>query len=318
MYPSFFKNDARPFLALISFTLNAFIGCWFLIQADVFQNSGVVVVSDQDSYGRIVYKIQYNDFQLPGLLLRSAIVSLGLDHKIKTGEYQFERGDPVWSLFYRMILGRVKQHSFRIIEGEDVFDIAQALRNNTHLAQGDVNLMEGSLLPDTYFFVKGDQPSDLLARAKKAQVEYLADIWKDRDVGLPWQTLEEAIIVASMLEKESKLIDERQKIAQVILNRLQKNMRLQIDATAIYGLKNIQHVAYKHIKMKNELNTYQISGLPLHPICMPSRESLYAALHPRGENDILYYVLMPDGRHHFSRTLQEHGRMKEKMKNDSG
>jgi UPF0755 protein len=252
------------------------------------------------------------------LLLKGIVVALGFDHQIKTGEYEFEAGEPMGSLFYKMITGKVKQYAFKIIEGEDVFEIRQSLDDDPYLIPSELELAEGSLLPDTYFFVKGTSTQELVERAHLAQSEYLQSIWKDRASGLPWKSMNEVVIVASMLEKESRGAEERQKIAQVIVNRLKKNMRLQIDATAIYGLKDVESVRYKHIKIKNALNTYRMKGLPLHPICMPSRDSLYAALHPKGEHDILYYILMPDGsgRHHFSKTLSEHRKMKEKLKND--
>lgn len=313
MYPSFFSLD-RPISSFLSFLLNAFIIFFGSLQMDVLTHQGVIEVSLDDSYSGLMKKINHNDFQVPGLLLKSAVVLLDLDHHIKVGEYDFAQGDPVWSLFFKMVTGKARQYPFKIIEGEDKFDVERSLSNSPYLQKTGEILTEGSLLPDTYLFLKGDTDQDVIQRANKAQAEYVDSIWADRDQAVPWKSKREAVIVASMLEKESGAFDERQIITRVIINRLRKNMRLQIDATAIYGLNHIQHVYYKHLTVKNALNTYRMKGLPKHPICMPSRDSLYAALHPKGGHDILYYILMSNGRHHFSKSLAEHRKMKEKIR----
>ena len=166
---------------------------------------------------------------------------------------------------------------------------------------------EGRFLPDTYHFPKNLTDVAFLKRAYDAMTQTLAREWEGRAVGLPLKTPYEALILASIVEKETGLASERQAIAGVFVRRLNKGMRLQTDPTVIYGMGD----RYKGNIRKSDLqedtpyNTYRRFGLPPTPIAMPGRDAIHATLHPDDSKNI-YFVSRGDGSHHFSATLEEH------------
>ena len=169
--------------------------------------------------------------------------------------------------------------------------------------------LEGLLFPDTYLFAKGSSDVAVLQRAYHAMKRHLAAEWQARDANLPYHTPYEALIMASIIEKETGQAGERDLIAGALVNRLRIGMRLQTDPTVIYGLGeafdgNLRKV---HLLADGPYNTYTRVGLPPTPIAIPSLASLRAALQP-AKTDALYYVARGDGSSQFSRTLEEHNR----------
>ena len=162
-------------------------------------------------------------------------------------------------------------------------------------------------MADTYYYPRGLSDVDLLKRSYEAMTNYLAEKWPERDVGLPVKTPYEALILASIVEKETGLASERGMIAGVFSRRLQKNMRLQSDPTVIYGMgEQYQgNIRRRDLNADNPYNTYQRFGLPPTPIALPGRDAIDAVLHPQ-EGDALYFVSKGDGSHYFSATLEEH------------
>ena len=166
---------------------------------------------------------------------------------------------------------------------------------------------EGLYLADTYFFTKGTKASEILKRAHIALVDFLNSEWEARDVDLPIATPYDALILASIIEKETAVPEERDLIAGVFVNRLHKNMRLQTDPTVIYGIGPSfdGNITRKHLRTRTPYNTYVIKGLPPTPIAMAGKAAIRAALNPR-TTDALYFVAKGDGSHQFSNTLSEH------------
>ena len=201
--------------------------------------------------------------------------------------------------------------SLVMAEGVTSWQVVEALRAADFLT-GEVAEIpaEGSLAPDTYLLEKGGDRNAILAQMASRQAAILAQEWEARPFGMPYETPEEALIMASIVEKETGQADERPQVASVFVNRLRQGMRLQTDPTVIYGVTNGQVVLDRGLR-RSELdtptpfNTYRIDGLPPTPIANPGRAAIRAALNP-DETDYLYFVADGTGGHAFSRTLEEH------------
>lgn len=248
----------------------------------------------------------------------------GSDKLIKAGAYETEPGDTPLTLLSRMASGEMTQTRITLVEGWTYQRIRQALRDNPKIRQtlqdvSDEDLLkrlgatesspEGLFFPDTYVFVPDSSDFDILRRAYKAQQQLLASIWEEREPGLAIQTPYQALILASIIEKETANGVDRRRIAGVFMNRLRRNMPLQTDPTVIYGLG----AAYQGKLHKGDLisdtpwNTYTRAGLPPTPICNPGRASLLAAVQPEASK-YLYFVSRGDGTSEFSESLPEHNR----------
>ncbi|MFZ5842350.1 MAG: endolytic transglycosylase MltG [Pseudomonadota bacterium] len=241
---------------------------------------------------------------------------------IKAGTYLIKRGESVRSLLQRMIAGDVIHYSVTFVEGWNIREVRAALKNARKLKQtivtmSDAELMqalgkpalhpEGQFFPSTYSYTERMTDLDVLAEAHRVMTTVLAEEWDKRAPGLPYQTPYEALVMASIVEKETGLASERPDIAGVFVRRLQKGMRLQTDPTVIYGLGagfngNIRKV---DLQTDTPYNTYTRGGLPPTPIAMPGREAIAAALNPAA-GDYLYFVARGDGSHVFSATLEQH------------
>lgn len=166
---------------------------------------------------------------------------------------------------------------------------------------------EGLFLADTYFFTANTAASSILKRAHKAMLDYVETQWQQRQEDLPLNSPYDALILASIIEKETAVSAERTKIAGVFVNRLRKNMRLQTDPTVIYGIGDTYdgNITRKHLRTPTPYNTYTIKGLPPTPIAMAGKDAIWAALNPM-ETDALYFVARGDGSHEFSSSLAAH------------
>jgi UPF0755 protein len=241
--------------------------------------------------------------------------------KVKVGTYELTPGLAGFELLALLTSGQEKQFSIALIEGLRWRDWLAQLKLHPYLqheniGQGDTLLdllhpqgdsLEGWLLPDTYHFTANARVEDIVLRAHAAMQDYLQQAWADRAVGLPYESPYEALIMASIIEKETGLAAERPQIAAVFINRLEKNMRLQTDPTVIYGMGEDfdGDIRRKDLSTPTAYNTYVIRGLPPTPIAMPGKLAIDAALHPT-DTDELYFVAKGDGSHQFSRTLSEH------------
>lgn len=244
--------------------------------------------------------------------------------EVKAGNYLINSGISHYELFETLTSGNTAQVSITFIEGWTFAQMREALNKNDYIrhlsmAYTDEQIMEsigaverspeGLFFPDTYFFSRGMSDLDILQRAYQAMQAKLAQAWEGRQAGLPYKSPYEALIMASIVEKETGKSDERSLIAGVFLNRLRIGMRLQTDPTVIYGLgqKFDGNLRRKDLQTDTPYNTYTRSGLPPTPIAMPGLAAIEAALHP-ASTKAFYFVGKGDGSHQFSNTLKEHNR----------
>lgn len=232
---------------------------------------------------------------------------------LKAGEYEFRKYASMRDVLDTLVEGKSIEHKVTLAEGLTSYQIVQKLMAHPEL-RGEITEIppEGSLLPDTYKFGTNDTRQDIIERMRAAQAKFLAKVWPRRDPDIVVTTPEEALILASIVEKETGRADERQRIASVFQNRLRKKMRLQSDPTIIYGLVGgkgaLDHpIQQEEIDRDTAYNTYKINGLPPTPIANPGRAAIEAVLRPAKTND-LYFVADGTGGHVFAPTLEEHNR----------
>ncbi len=241
---------------------------------------------------------------------------------IKVGEYALSPGITSLKLLTKLVTGDVIEYNVTIPEGLSFKEVVSLLAGSDKLnisLQGkseaeqlallgiDQQHPEGWFFPDTYRYALGDSDVSILQRAYGKMQQVLDTEWQQRDDNLPYTTPYEALIMASIIEKETGVESERATIAGVFVKRLQKGMRLQTDPTVIYGLGDSYqgNIKRSHLKQPTAYNTYVIKGLPPTPIAMPGQEAIRAALQPE-ENPYYYFVARGDGSHYFSATLEEH------------
>ena len=246
----------------------------------------------------------------------------GAAERLQAGEYLLEPGVSGRGVLELLAEGRVHRRRFVLLEGWRLRDVRAALAQAPRLVRrlpelSDAALMdaigrpglaaEGRFFPDTYDYVAGDTDLELLRRAFLRMEEVLAAEWRDRLGGLPLANADEALVLASLIEKETGVADERGLIAGVFTRRLERGMRLQTDPSVIYGLGEDFDGNLRRVDLREShlWNTYVHRGLPPTPIAMPGRASIRAALHP-AEGDALYFVARGDGTSAFSATLEAH------------
>lgn len=280
----------------------------------VYPNQGVSVVASQ---------LTQNGVLTHPTLFQWMAAMMGNRFQLHFGEYQIQYPMTAWQLLKNMANGTgLVKHRFTIVEGWTFENIRQAMMadtnfNQTIVNQSNADIMkklksaqthaEGLFYPNTYFFTWGNPDFSVLKTAYQKMQSLLQTAWQARAASLPYENAYQALIVASMIEKETALQSEKPVVASVILNRLAKHMRLQIDPTVQYGVARTFTVPItkQDLLSKNPYNTYQINGLPPTPICMPSLSSIQAALHP-ATTDYLYYVANGSGGHTFSATYEAH------------
>ena len=233
----------------------------------------------------------------------------GSAHRLKAGDYSFRSGASLLAVLAQVRQGRTVRHWVTIPEGFTSADAAAVLAHSPDLSGETVVPPEGSLLPETYQTGFGETRAHMLGRMQAARDALLAKLWGDRPGGLPYRSPEEAVILASIVEKETALPDERPHIAAVFINRLRTGMRLESDPTVVYGLTGGTPLGHglrvSELARKTPYNTYLVAGLPPTPIANPGRAALEAALDPAPSED-LYFVADGTGGHVFSTTLAQH------------
>ncbi|MHA1179537.1 MAG: endolytic transglycosylase MltG [Alphaproteobacteria bacterium] len=242
-------------------------------------------------------------------LLRNALSDSPVE--LKAGEYEIKKHASMADVLNTLVQGKSILLKLTIPEGLTSQQIVERVRGEPDL-DGEITDIpqEGSLLPDTYRFSKGMARQELLERMQVEMQRYLALAWANRQADLPLKTPQEAIIFASIVEKETGRPDERSRVAGVFMNRLRTGMRLQSDPTVIYGIAGGQGrlgrpITRADLRQRSVHNTYQIKGLPPTPICNPGRSAIDAALKP-AETKELYFVADGSGGHAFSTTLTQH------------
>lgn len=232
---------------------------------------------------------------------------------LRFGEYEVPAGASMSEVLALLTSGRTVAHRITVAEGLTVWEIAEILRGSAVLT-GEIGALppEGSLAPDTYFVTRGQTRAEVLARMQAAQTKVVAELWAARVAGLPIATPEEAVTLASIVEKETGVAAERPRVASVFVNRLRRGMRLQSDPTVVYGITQGRGPLGRGLR-RSELdrptpyNTYLIDGLPPGPIANPGRAAIAAVLAPE-TTPFYYFVADGTGGHAFAESLAEHNR----------
>ena len=316
-------------LALLLGVAAAFLAVRYQSFADApiapFAPDASLVVERGDGFNAVLRKLRSAGAPAGRDLEWQALArQMGVAGRLQAGEYALSPRTTPRTLLQDMRDGKVVSHRFTIVEGLNIRELRAALAAATPQAHridalDDAALMarlgfpgqhpEGRFLPETYAYTKGDSDLDLLKRAHADRDKVLDAAWQARTPGLPLKSKDEALVLASIVEKETGVAEERARIAGVFVRRLGIGMRLQTDPTVIYGMG----AAYKGNIRRSDLladtpyNTYTRAGLPPTPIAMPGKEALQAATRPAAD-DALYFVAVGDGsgRHVFTRTLAEH------------
>ena len=253
------------------------------------------------------------------LILKGYVKVFKRSDDIKAGEYLISKTNNALQLIQKVSEGSVYYHQIRLREGSTINELIDLFKNNTVLKKDEnfddknkirsdlgleINSLEGLFHPDTYNYIKGDSYLDILKRSNLKHQKILNKLWDQRNINLPFKNSYEALILASIIEKEGT---EKKQIAAVFVRRLKLRMKLQSDPTIIFALGDEYDgdIKSSHIKMKHPYNTYHIKGLPPGPIGLVSESSIQAALNPE-EGNSLFFVSKGDGTHYFSDTLEEH------------
>lgn len=245
-------------------------------------------------------------------VFRLGVILFGNAAQLKAGEFSLSSRSSMYRIMHVLTEGQAVLHSVTIPEGLSNVQIYNLLTKSP-LLNGDITRMppEGSLLPETYYFPRGCSRDALILQMEKAMRQTLDQLWDNRAPNLPLQNQYEALVLASIVEKETGVATERALVASVFINRLNKNMRLQSDPTIIYGLKKGRvlgrPIRKSEIKKPTAYNTYVIRGLPPTPIANPGLHALEATLNP-AKTDYLYFVADGKGGHVFAKTLSAHNK----------
>lgn len=231
----------------------------------------------------------------------------------KAGEYKFNSTDNYFIILQKLVTGDIYLRKFTVIEGETITNVINDLNNNKYLTGKIIfTPKEGSLMPETYFFKRGDNRNDLIKSMQNDMSLFLEQAWNSRDKSISINSKEELLILASIVEKESSLNSEKDHIAGIFLNRIKRNMKLQSCPTTIYAItkgkyKFPRQLSKRDLTIKSFFNTYHVSGLPPTPICNPSKGSILATANPKKTKD-LYFVSDGQGSHRFSDSYAGHNK----------
>ncbi|MEJ2124037.1 MAG: endolytic transglycosylase MltG, partial [Alphaproteobacteria bacterium] len=303
-------------MTLVFVGVFAFAGLYFYVRAQ-FDRAGpleyptVVVIPKGEGVRQIASRLEREGVISDRLIfIASTVLYFRAQSKLKAGEYAIKKNATMREVLDTLVEGKAILYSVSIPEGLTSYQIVKRLNAHKRL-KGRVRMIppEGSLMPDTYRIARGTSRADLIARMKRAQERFVDKIWNDRATGLPFKTKKEAITLASIIEKETGRVDERDRIAAVFINRLKKGMRLQSDPTIIYGLSGGRGslgrpITKADMKQMTPYNTYRNGGLTPTPITNPGRATLEAVMRPAKTNE-LFFVADGTGGHVFAETGKE-------------
>lgn len=273
------------------------------------KDTPVVIIDKGSSIQEIADHLESHGVVPSAFLFRLYAYSTFKWKKLKAGEYAFDAKTQSYeSVINKIASGQILLHKLSVPEGLTSFEIVQVINNDDRLSGPVISevVAEGTLLPETYLFPRGEARSKVLARMHKAHENVIQELWppseQNQDI---YRSPQQMVILASLVEKETSLDQERAHIAGVFLNRLRAPMPLQCDATVLYGLKAKGELSLEQLKIPTPFNTYVNQGLPPTPICNPGKAALKAAFKPLETKDI-YFVANGQGGHVFAATLAEH------------
>lgn len=291
------------------------IAYWFIMEVEEpgpLAEIRVHIVPSGAGVNRIARALEEDGIITNQMLFRAWSQYRKADGRLQAGEYEIPARASMAEILDLMLAGKTVLHRMTIPEGLTSYQAA-ALINEAGPLTGTAEIPpEGSILPETYTFTRDEDRAAVVGRMRDAMTETLAELWQKRAADLPIKTPEEAVILASIVERETGIAEERPRVAAVFVNRLRKGMRLQSDPTIIYALSGgkgrlDRQLLFKDLELKDPYNTYRVRGLPPGPICNPGRASLAAVLNPP-ETKELYFVADGTGGHVFAATLAEHER----------
>ena len=290
----------------------------------IFEQPKVVEIKKGDTFKQISNKLLEQKITINPYWFKFIAYQKKITDKLKAGEYNLKSGLTMPEILALFVKGKSRQYSITFPEGWAFKKILQEIQNNPNIQitlenvnfkdimgkmKSKNNHPEGLFYPDTYFFDKNTSDLSLLKRAYDKMQIILKKEWKGRAENLPLKTPYQALILASIIEKETGTANERPEISGVFTRRLKKGMRLQTDPTVIYGMGDSYkgNIRRKDLRKPTPYNTYTMKGLPPTPIAMPGKAAIHAALHPN-KGDTLYFVAKGDGKgtHYFSSSLKEH------------
>lgn len=320
----------KLFIGIVLFALTSLLGVKLYVSsvfatALTFEKNATFEIQEGTFASQVIREV--GQLATTDLSFRSKVIFKLLPElsQFKAGIYDLPTNTTMEQLLGVFVRGEVKQVSITLVEGlrwtdwQNQLKAHPWLQNKQELDQVKKLLVtnresiEGLLMPDTYQVPAGSDAFYVVELAYRAMQKYLSDNWEQRQTGLPIATPYESLILASIVEKETGVAEERPRIAGVFVNRLNDGMRLQTDPTVIYGLGDRfdGNITRAHLREATAYNTYVIKGLPPTPIAMAGREAIDAVLHPLATNDF-YFVSKGDGSHYFSETLKEHNQAVQK------
>jgi len=273
----------------------------------------IVILTKGSSLPEIAETLEKNGVIHNHYAFIASAVFLKLNRQMKAGEYKFAAHMSTREVLEKIARGDMVKHAITIPEGLTTFQILKIIEGDINLSDSiAVKPNEGELLPETYVFSYGYTRDELIRRMMESRKKFLEEEWQKRAENLPFATPEEAITLASIVEKETGLPDERPRIAGVFINRLRKSMPLQTDPSVIYavtgGKTELERpLILNDLKIDSPYNTYLVQGLPPGPIANPGKDAIRAVLHPVDTKE-LYFVASGNGGHLFSETLDQHNK----------
>ena len=314
-----FSSINRLFIIVIAFLVGMLV---FNLYRPI-QISETIILNVDRGYGlnQVIETLNQRKLIKRPLILKAYVRVFKSKANIKAGEYLILKDENIYQLIEKINEGRVYYRQIRLKEGSTFNEILSLFTNNNYIKRDshfynldnikallniEVKSLEGQFHPDTYNYIKGDSYIDILNRSNLKHQNILEELWNLKSLDLPYKNSYEALILASLIEKEGI---EKKQIAGVFVRRLKLGMKLQSDPTIIYALgKDFDgDIRRADILMKHPYNTYHIYGLPPSPIGLVSKSSIEAAINPE-EGTSLYFVAKGDGTHHFSDTLKEHNK----------
>ena len=305
------------FVAISCLFLSVIFGSLFAVELFSVKNDITIFLHEGSSINSMSKVLEEQEAIGSSVVMRSyAKVHNIFDNcgHVFLGEYTFKKGESFSSVLYKVCNGKSADFKLTIKEGILTKQVVDIINSHEKASGEPISYdKEGTILPETYSFKSGISRTKLLAKMRYDFDVFTKKAWEKRDKKMPLKTLEEAIILASIVEAEAKTDDERPIIASVYLNRLAQGMRLEADPTTIYELTKGQKkldrpLTLADLRTKGNYNTYQKTGLPIGPICNPGKSSILAVMHP-AETDYLFFVAKGDlSGHVFAKTFDEHSK----------